>query len=170
MKLTKDFFNKVLTELDAKYFPAVKYYGDDKNDSKLHYAVECFSNGVLTYPKLIDKAAKLCKDSTSNIHAIVSKYVEDFGGYEYKPKVDNKVCHFYPLKDKDKWTSIEVQPVKETKTDCMICEPSQAQFWSVYVRLNDGTALCVADIPNESTAKSFQELLLTMIKTYKSKK
>ena len=84
MKLTEDFFNKVLTELDAKYFPEVKFYRDNENDAKLHYAIECFSNGVLTYSKLIDKVSKLCKDTKQNVHNIISKYIVDFEGYNYE--------------------------------------------------------------------------------------
>jgi hypothetical protein len=85
MKLVDDFFNKLAKELDQKYFPTVKYYRDDANDTKMHYAIELFNNGALTYPKLIDRLSKACKDTKENIHKIASKYVKDFDGYEYKP-------------------------------------------------------------------------------------
>lgn len=84
MELVEDFFNKLLGDLDSKYFPDVKYYRDDKEDAKLHYTVELFNNGCLTYEELINRAAKSCNDTKENIHKIVSLYVKDFQGYEYK--------------------------------------------------------------------------------------
>lgn len=83
MLIVKDFFNKVTAEIDNIYFPTVKYYGDDKNDVKVHYTLELFNNGCLTYDKLILRISKACKDSKLNIHNIVKKYVESFEGYEY---------------------------------------------------------------------------------------
>lgn len=83
MKLTTDFFNKLGAELDKKYFPEVRYYRDNKNDEKVHYALECFSNGVLTYNKLIKTISINCKDTKENIHKIVSKYIANFEGFEY---------------------------------------------------------------------------------------
>lgn len=85
MKIVQDFFNKLAQELDGKYFPEVKYYRDNKNTTKIHHTVELFNNGCLTYPKLIDTISKACSDTKENIHAIVSNYIEDFGGFEYKP-------------------------------------------------------------------------------------
>jgi hypothetical protein len=85
MKLTNDFFNKLAKELDTKYFADVKYYKDDKNCAKVHYAIELFNNGCLTYTALINCLSKNCKDSKDNIHAIVKNYVI-FEGYEFKPK------------------------------------------------------------------------------------
>lgn len=80
-----DFFNKLVSELDKVYFPGVKYYRDSKEDTEVHYAVELFNNGVLTYTKLIERLAKSCKDTKENIHKIVSKHIENFGDFEYKP-------------------------------------------------------------------------------------
>lgn len=79
-----DFF-KVTAELDAKYFPDVKYFRDNKNAVKVYYATELFNNGCLAYDKYIDRVAKACKDSKENIHAIISKYIADFGDFVYKP-------------------------------------------------------------------------------------
>lgn len=84
MKKAPEFFNKLTKELDTTYFPNVKYYRDNKNTTKIHYAAECFNNGVLTYTKLIDKISAACKDTKENIHKIVSKYIADFEGFEYK--------------------------------------------------------------------------------------
>lgn len=86
MKKVTNFFNKLAKDLDTTYFPDVKYYRDYKNTVEIHHAVELFNNGVLPYPKLINKLAKACKDTKENIHKIVSKYIQDFEGYEYKPK------------------------------------------------------------------------------------
>lgn len=85
IKLCNDFYNKVATELHDKYFPTVKYYRDDKNETKARYALELFNNGVLTYSKLIKRISDSCSDTQENIHEIVSKYVEDFAGFEFKP-------------------------------------------------------------------------------------
>ncbi len=82
MTLVDNFFNKLTSDLDKTYFPDVKYYRDNKYTTNIHYAIECFNNGVLTYEKLINKLVKNTKDSKENIHNIVSKYIEDFEGYE----------------------------------------------------------------------------------------
>lgn len=84
MKIVQDFFNKLVKELDAKYFPEVKYYRDNENTAKIHYTVELFSNGCLTYNKLINTISKHCSDTKENVHEIVSKYVKDFEGFKYK--------------------------------------------------------------------------------------
>jgi hypothetical protein len=70
-----DFYNKVLTELDGKYFPNVKYYRDNEKCAKLHYTVELFNNGVLTYATLVKRVSKLCGASTGEIEEILSKYL-----------------------------------------------------------------------------------------------
>jgi hypothetical protein len=81
----QDFFNKVAKEIDTNYFPLVKYYRDDENCTKVHYTLELFNNGCLTYRQLIGRLSKSCNDTTEKIHSIVSKYVISFGSYEYKP-------------------------------------------------------------------------------------
>jgi len=75
MQIKTDFFNNVQSELDAKYFPNVKYYGDDKKCTKLHYQTELFNNGCLGYNKYILNVAKLCKDTEDNIKEIVNKHI-----------------------------------------------------------------------------------------------
>lgn len=85
IEIVQDFFNKAAQALDKKYYPEVKYYRDNENTTKIHYALERFNNGVLTYTKLIDIIAKACKDTKKNIHAIVSQYIKTFGDFEYKP-------------------------------------------------------------------------------------
>lgn len=84
MKAVDDFHNKVCHEIDKTYFPEVKFYHDNKNTIKIHYDVECFSNGVLTYPKLISKLSTHTKDTKENIHKIVSKYIKDWDGFTYE--------------------------------------------------------------------------------------
>jgi hypothetical protein len=81
-----DFFNKVATEIDKTYFPNVKYYRDDENCTKVHYSLELFNNGCLTYRQLIGRLAKSCNETTENIHKIVENYVVSFGSYQYKPR------------------------------------------------------------------------------------
>jgi len=86
MKLIQDFFNKVASELDKTYFPTVKFYRDSEDCAKVHYNLELFSNGCLTYTELISRLSLRCNDTKLNIHAIVSKYVTDFNGYIYSSK------------------------------------------------------------------------------------
>ncbi len=83
IKIVADFFNKLVGELDKKYFPDVKYYRDNKNTEKIHYAVELFNNGCLSYGNLIQKLSKNCKVTKESIHKIVSNYIEDFGDFKY---------------------------------------------------------------------------------------
>jgi hypothetical protein len=85
IKKEADFF-KLAGEIDKKYFPDVKYYRDDKDDTAVHYAIEIFNNGISGYDTLINKLAKHCKDTKENIHNIVKKHIEDFGDYEYEVK------------------------------------------------------------------------------------
>ena len=75
MTIVTDFFNKVAQAIDAKYYPEVKYYRDNKHTTKIHYAIELFNNGCLTYQKLIERLAKECKDTKENIDNIVKDYV-----------------------------------------------------------------------------------------------
>lgn len=85
MIIAEDFFNKLASELDKKYFPDLKYYRDNEDCAKIHYAIELFNNGCLTYDKLIKKISSYSKDSCLNIHNIVSKYIKDFEGFDYSP-------------------------------------------------------------------------------------
>lgn len=78
-----NFFNVLASDLKMKYFPSVKYYRDDSDCTKVHYTIELFNNGVLGYSEMIKRLSKSCKDTPKNIHEIVSKYIQDFGSYEY---------------------------------------------------------------------------------------
>ena len=84
MKLVTNFFNELASDIDKTYFVNVKYYRDNTECTNVHYAIELFNNGCLTYKLLVSKLAKNCKDTKENLHKIVSKYVVDFEGYEYK--------------------------------------------------------------------------------------
>lgn len=86
-----DFFNKAATDIRAAYFADVVHgLTENKSYYTAIYTIECFSNGCLTYRKLIGRLAKSCKDSTANIHEIVSKYIVSFGtSYNYKPSTKN---------------------------------------------------------------------------------
>jgi len=75
MQIKTDFYNNAQSELDAKYFPNVKYYRDNENCAKLHYQTELFNNGCLAYNKYILSVAKLCKAKTFEIKEIVNKYI-----------------------------------------------------------------------------------------------
>lgn len=86
IKIVSDFFNKLVGELDKKYFPDVKYYGDNKQTTEIHRTAELFNNGVLSYTKLIQRLSKSCNETKENIHKIVSNYIEDFGDFKYSIK------------------------------------------------------------------------------------
>ena len=91
---TDNFFNKVATEIDQRYFPQVKYYRDDKNCTKVHNDLELFNNGCLTYRQLIGRLSKSCGTNNATIHNIVEKHIVSFGNYQYKPRKlysENKV-------------------------------------------------------------------------------
>jgi len=81
--IAPEFFN-VASELDKKFFPQVKYYRDDVNCTEVHYATELFNNGCLGYETYIERLTIACKSSKKEIHTIVSKYIADFGDFEYK--------------------------------------------------------------------------------------
>ncbi|MEK6829791.1 MAG: hypothetical protein AABY15_06755 [Nanoarchaeota archaeon] len=91
IKIVTDFFNKTASELDKTYFPDVKYYRDNKNTTEIHYSLELFNNGCLTYTKLINRLSKACNETKENIHKIVSKYIETFGDYKYRPQKANNM-------------------------------------------------------------------------------
>jgi hypothetical protein len=77
-----EFFNTVVQELNKKYYPTVKYYRDNDDCVKMHYIVELFNNGALTYKELVNRLSKNCKDTNKNIHDIVSKFIISFGSYK----------------------------------------------------------------------------------------
>lgn len=72
-----DFFNKLVRELDKKYYPHVAYYRDNENTTKIHYAVELFNNGVTSLNKLVKTLSKACADTQENVYQIVLKYLID---------------------------------------------------------------------------------------------
>lgn len=81
--LQNDFFNKAAEKIKAAYFPTVKHGLDDNPKYyQARYTIECFSNGVLNYTKLIQKLAKICKDEPLNIHNICKEFVISFEDFE----------------------------------------------------------------------------------------
>jgi len=84
---TEDFYNKVAKEVRATYFPNENHgTTENKNYWKATKTMEDFSNGCLTYRKLIGRLSKSCGETTKKMHELISKYVTSFGSYEYKPK------------------------------------------------------------------------------------
>lgn len=83
---TKDnFFNTLVTEVIATYFPNENHgKTENKNYWKATQTIEDFNNGCLTYRQLILRLAKSCQDKNKNLHEIVEKYIVSFGSY--KPK------------------------------------------------------------------------------------
>lgn len=78
MILVEDFFNKAVSKIDLIYFPDVKYYRDNRRCANIHYMVENFNNGAISYDKLVKFVAKNCKDSESNIHNILSEFIKEW--------------------------------------------------------------------------------------------
>lgn len=76
-------FFKLAGELQKKFFPNVKYYRDDHNCAEVHYAIELFNNGCLGYDMFIERLTKACMSSKKRIHSIVSKYISDFGDFNF---------------------------------------------------------------------------------------
>lgn len=87
--ISENFFNKVAIDVQSKYFPQVKYYWENENLVKAKYAIELFNNGCLTYRQLISRVSKQVKDTTFNVHQLVSKHITSFGSYDYKPNKTN---------------------------------------------------------------------------------
>lgn len=85
IKTVPDFFNKLAGDIDKTYFPDVKYYRDNKHTTKIHYAIELFNNGCLTYEKLIQRLTYHTRETRKKMHQKVFKYIEDFGSYKFKP-------------------------------------------------------------------------------------
>lgn len=56
------------------------------------------------------------------------------------------------------WDSVEVSPVREEGNEVFVCEPQEAMFWGVYVRI-EGFATWVADLPTENIANKFANLI-----------
>ena len=77
----ENFYNDLVIKLDSSYYPTVKYYRDNEKCAKMHYIVELFNNGTLTYKDLINKLAKNCNDKNINLHNIVSEFITSFGTY-----------------------------------------------------------------------------------------
>ena len=75
MKIVADFFNKVAIDLDNHFFPNVKYYRDNNDCADVHYTIELFNNGCLTYSDFINRLVKSCKSNSNNIKNIVDKYI-----------------------------------------------------------------------------------------------
>ena len=67
-------FNGLVTELDKKYFPLVKYYHDSKETQKLHYVCELLNNGCTTLSKVVEKLSKITKEDKEVIKQIILKY------------------------------------------------------------------------------------------------
>jgi hypothetical protein len=114
MKLVNDFFNKFASAIDAKYFPNVKRYHDNKDCVDVHYAIELFSNGVSEYDTMLQNISDAVKDDKNNIHEIASKFVEDFGDYKYNK---NKKTDDFSKKITDSWIADKVGDYLEFTED-----------------------------------------------------
>lgn len=84
---TENFYNKVATEIRAKYFANENHSTtENQNYWKATKAMEDFNNCCLTYKIFISRLAKSCQTNNATIHNLVEKYVVSFGSYQYKPR------------------------------------------------------------------------------------
>ena len=68
-----------------------------------------------------------------------------------------------------KYDAVEVQPIVDdpiSKTCEPTTNPTEADFWSVYLHTPDAGAVCVADLPNEHEANTLASKLETLIWNY----
>lgn len=75
-KTVQDFFNKATKAIRSKYFPEVKYYRDNEDCAKIHYALELFSNGVTSYVETVNFIAQRVHDTPQNVHEILREFFE----------------------------------------------------------------------------------------------
>lgn len=75
MILVQDFFNKFAIAIRGKYFPNVEHCTGSTNYIKTTYTIECFSNGVLPYDKMIKQLAKSCGTNGKEIEKVVSEFI-----------------------------------------------------------------------------------------------
>lgn len=59
----------------------------------------------------------------------------------------------------ESWSDIEIAPVCDYGDYVERCAPEEADFWSVYLRLNTGGATCIADVPTKRLALRMAELI-----------
>lgn len=88
--------------------------------------------------------------------AAVRSRSEDIGmPFKYK-------AVFYPITLSAKaWEEIEVKPcVLRDNGGVEVCLESEAQFWGVYLRQDDGTAICAADCQTREMGDQLKRLLL----------
>lgn len=87
IQITENFYNKVATEIRAKYFENENHgTTENKNYWEALKAIEDFNNCNLIYSKLISSLTKSCKDTAENIHNTIEKNIISFGSYKYKYK------------------------------------------------------------------------------------
>jgi len=78
MKLVQDFYNKLAKEIRTTYFPNENHgTTNNKNYWKATKVMEDFSNGVLSYNRLIKGLSTYCNETKENITSIVNKYLVD---------------------------------------------------------------------------------------------
>jgi len=74
--LRRPFYNEVLAKIDAKYFPEIKWHHENSQCGKIHYKVECLSNGVIGYQDAIKAIAKLCNTTKEEIDSLFEEFIE----------------------------------------------------------------------------------------------
>lgn len=78
MKLKYNFFNLAATEIRTKFFPNEDHATtENKNYHQATYILECFSNGVYPYDRMLKRLEKICKCSSTEIKNIIDKYIEE---------------------------------------------------------------------------------------------
>lgn len=76
-----------------------------------------------------------------------------------------KLC---PLAAIPPWDDIEIQPCREVDDSTIeVCEPEDAQFWSVYLRQVSGGVQCIADVAGRKEAVALSDLIKNAVLSYK---
>lgn len=84
----------------------------------------------------------------------------------YHTRPDN-LPSFNKFQSGESWKSLHAEPVKEENENCERCEDEDAHFYSVYSYQTGRGSVCIADLPDEKTAKQFIETVNNLVKSFK---
>lgn len=78
-----------------------------------------------------------------------------------------KILNLVELPENFSFNGLEIAPIKEYEENgqkfAEVCEPEEAEFWSVYVHLTEGGAMCIADVTSLEEAEKLAEFLKNLV-------
>ena len=95
--------------------------------------------------------------------ALESLYHEDFVEDEICDKIVPSI-DFTPVNEPFKSFEVEACAINPEDGCAEIVDEENAEFFSVYVRLMDDEARCIADLPTRELAELFMETCKTLVK------